>query len=427
MNWRVQSLGSRLRRKSWNGKRWREIRQAILEFNRSLTLIADPETLVGSIASRISELFGTDKIIVLRAFSEAGLFTMIFSKGYGPEDLKNVRFSQHDHLAKWLLTNETILVLKNNENVLKYLSADERAILNQLDVRICVPLLVLNGLTGLILLSSNDSSWTIEQDDLSLLQMLMSQATIAFENAYLYQQQRDRLRRLYRAERLAAAGQLAASVAHEVRNPLTSIRSTVQYLLGEFDEENPKRPLVEAVISEVDRIDRTVDGLLSLTRSNKFTPERILFSPLIEQSLLMVRAQAHKQQVELVYPNFPKGLLVVGDVSQLKQLFLNLMLNSLQAMPGGGRLEVSLEIKSESTGLAGVKSFADVSIKDTGCGIPSANLDKIFDPFFTTKQGGTGLGLSTSYAIARQHGCEIEIDSSEGVGTTVMIRFPLIT
>lgn len=426
MNWRVHGLGSKSLRKSWSSRRWSEIRQALLEFNRSLTLIADPETLVGSIASRISELFGTDRIIVLRAFSEAGLFTLIFSKGFSTEDLKNVRFSQQDHLAKWLLTNETILVIKNEENVLRYLSSNERGILKQLDVRVCVPLLVLNGLTGLILLSSTDESWSISQEDLSLLQMLMSQATIAFENAYLYQQQRDRLRRLYRAERLAAAGQLAASVAHEIRNPLTSIRSTVQYLLGEFDEESPKRELVEAVISEVDRIDRTVDGLLSLTRTNKFTPERILFSPLIEQSLLMVRAQAHKQNVDLAYPSFPPGLYVLGDVSQLKQLLLNLMLNSLQAMPDGGRLEIKLEVKGGTLGLSSVRSWADVEIRDTGCGIPSANLDKIFDPFFTTKQGGTGLGLSTSYAIAKQHSCEIEIDSHEGEGTRVTIRFPLI-
>ena len=200
----------------------------------------------------------------------------------------------------------------------------------------------------------------------------------------------------------------------------------MQYLLGEFDEEHAKRPLVEGVIAEVDRINQTVDGLLSLTRRVEFKAERLALGQLIEQSLLLIGTKARNQAVEVVWAQPVPDVYVSGDVSQLKQLLLNLILNALQAMPQGGQLTIELTRKRGTDGVGREKTWAEVAIKDTGHGIPAANLEKIFDPFFTTKQGGTGLGLSISYAIARQHGGELEINSREGEGTTVAVRLPLV-
>lgn len=407
-------------------RRWRKDRQAILEFNRSLALIVDPEALMASVAAKIRELFGTDRVLILRARTEGGLFSVAFSAGYQPDELRSVHLSQQDRLAKWMLTNETYMVVGRDAGVFAYLSAQEREMLTQLDARICLPLMALNRLTGIILLSSTRENWSLNDEDLSLLHMLTSLASVAFENATLYQQQRDRLRQLYRAERLAAAGELAASVAHEIRNPLTSIRSTVQYLLAEFDEQHAKRPLVEGVIAEVDRINQTVDGLLSLTRRVEFKPERINLGQLIEQSLLLVGTKARNQAVEIVWPAPAPDIYVSGDPSQLKQLLLNLILNALQAMTQGGQLRIELRAQQWPDALGRIKAWAEILVEDAGCGIPAANLEKIFDPFFTTKQGGTGLGLSISYTIARQHGGELEIQSSEGKGTTVAVRLPLV-
>ncbi|HEX8843279.1 MAG TPA: ATP-binding protein [Pyrinomonadaceae bacterium] len=407
-------------------RRWRKDRQAILEFNRSLALIVDPGALMASVAARLRELFGTDRIVIMRSLSEGGMFGVAFSAGYGADELKSLHLGQQDRLAKWMQTNETVLVVGRDAGVLQFLSAGEREMLRHLEVRACVPLVALNRLTGIILLSSTRDDFNLSDEDLGLLQMLASLASVAFENANLYQQQRDRLRQLYRAERLAAAGELAASVAHEIRNPLTSIRSTVQYLLGEFDEENSKRPLVEGVISEVDRINQTVDGLLSLTRRVEFKPERLALGQLIEQSLLLVGTKARNQSVEIVCSVPSPDVFVSGDVSQLKQLLLNLVLNALQAMPDGGRLTIELGRRRAPDRLGREKSWAEVNIRDTGCGISADNLEKIFDPFFTTKHGGTGLGLSISYAIAQQHGGDLEIASHEGDGTTVALRLPLV-
>jgi two-component system, NtrC family, sensor kinase len=405
-------------------RRWREERKAILEFNRSLSLIADPQALMASIAARIKELFGTDRIVILRAFEGVGIFSVAFSTGFNADELKDIRLTRRDRLTKWLLVNETALVVGQNEGVFNYLGPAERDLLRRLDLHVILPLLEMNSLTGVMFLSSSKVGWKLSVDDLNLLQLLVSQASIAFENAYLYQQQRDRFRRLYRSERLAAAGQLAASIAHEIRNPLTVIRSTVQFLLSDFDKSSPKRQLFEGVIDEVDRIDRTVDGLLSLTRRKEFKPERIGLTQLIEQSLLLVRRQAENQAVTInaVFPT--EDLYIMGDESHLKQLFLNLILNALQAMPNGGTVEIFASRKPDLPAATDEKEWVQVTLRDTGCGIPAEDIDKVFDPFFTTKQGGTGLGLFTSYAIAREHSAELEISSQQNEGTTVTMRFP---
>jgi signal transduction histidine kinase len=256
--------------------------------------------------------------------------------------------------------------------------------------------------------------------------MLAGQAGLAFENAYLYHEQRDRLRRIYRAERLAAAGQLASGVAHEIRNPLTSIRSTIQYVVHEFQESNPKRALLEELLTEVDRIDRTVDGLLSLTRIADLASEPVFIGDVLEQSLLLVGAQAQRQGVILARPSATQRFQIMADAGQLKQVFLNLLLNALQAMPGGGRVETGIEEWHGETIAPLSGRWVQLRIRDTGPGIAPEHLDKVFDPFFTTKRDGTGLGLSVCHGIVQRHEGEIDVHSEAGEGTTVTLRFPVL-
>jgi signal transduction histidine kinase len=406
------------------GRDWRDTRRIIRDFNRSITLIADIDALIPSIVDRIKELFGADRVILLHTYPDSNVFSLAFSLGYDPGTLTGVHLTQRDRLAKWLLTNETALVVEQDQEVMSYLGAAEREMLKRLDVRVCAPMLALNRLAGVMLLSSTQEGWRLGEEDLNLMSALLTQAGIAFESAYLSQFQQDRMRRLYRAERLATVGELAASVAHEIRNPMTAIRSTVQYLLREFDDGNPKRELVQGVIAEVDRIDRIVDGLLSLTRRAEFTPSKISLAHLIGQSLLLIRAQAQEQAIEIIWPP-PQEAYVMADAAQLKQLTLNLVMNAIQAMPNGGRLQIDLSVRSQVIGLPGEREWAVISISDTGCGIPPEIMDRVFDPFFTTKPGGTGLGLSTCYAIVKQHDGDLEIKSQANEGATVNVRLPL--
>ncbi len=393
----------------------------ITDFNRTLLLIADPESLQASVAVRLQELFGIEKVLILQLDPQQLAFLPGFSVGFDAGDLQAVRFERRGGLARWLLVNESALRVKEQSDVVRCLDPTEATLLGRLHIEACVPLLVLNRLTGIVLLGSKDEKWRLTEDQAELLQVLAGQAGLAFENAALHREQRDRLRRLYRAERLAAAGQLAAGVAHEIRNPLTSIRSTIQYVLPSFEATDQKRVLLDELLSEVDRIDRIVNDLLSLTRPTDFHPSEFDLVELLDHSLLLIGPQARKQGVDIHYTPHKAELKISGDAGQLKQVFLNVFLNSLQAMPKGGTLSVLA--RRNSAELSG-QELIDIQVSDTGAGIPAEHLDKVFDPFFTLKKEGTGLGLSISYGIIQQHGGDIELRSEVGRGTTVIIRLP---
>ncbi len=398
--------------------------QVVQDFNRSLLLIVDPEALQASMASRLAELFGPDRIVIFQLDPERGTFSVTFGSGIAGEEWHGPPLRQRGRLARWLLVNETCLLLSGTPGVSDYLDSQEQALLDHMGVRICIPLITLNRLTGIIALGSNRPDWELTPADIELLQLLAGQAALAFENAYLYREQRDRLRRIYRAERLATAGQLAAGVAHEIRNPLTAIRSTVQYVSRDYAEDSPKRLLLQELLAEVDRIDGTVNGLLSLTRVKEFVPELVDLLDILEQSLVLVSAQAQRQGVVINRRHTSRALRVMGDGAELKQVFLNLLLNALQAMPEGGLLESLAE--EWKPGMGSVERWARVCISDSGVGIPRSDLDKIFDPFFTTKREGTGLGLSVCHGILHRHEGEIDVESEAGKGTRVSVRLPLM-
>lgn len=397
--------------------------RVLRDFTRSVMLIVDPEALQASIAARIQELFRPERILIFHSEPEKEIFSLGFASGVTAEEVKGAHLRRQGQLARWLLVNETCLVVPEQRGVYEYLNEDEQRLLARFQIRICVPVIALNRLAGVIMLGWSQPDWMLDQSERELLRLLGSQAGLALENAALSRQQQDRLRRLYRAERLAAVGQLAAGVAHEIRNPLTAIRSTIQYILPDYPEDSPKRELIRELLSEVDRIDRTVNGLLSLTRSSPFHPEPVDVVDLLEELLVLVKVQAERQAVRIEEHYDRRPLCVLGEANQLKQLFLNLFVNALQAMPQGGTLSVSVTGSSSAWSPQG---WLQIAVRDTGIGIPPENLDKVFDPFFTTKRDGTGLGLFLGYGIVERHGGEIEIQSRVGEGTTLTIRLPLI-
>ena len=399
--------------------------RALHDFSRSLTLISDTESLQASIAARFRELFDCDRVILFQPEQGHSIFTPRFSLGIPIEKLSDLRLRRRGSLAKWLLVNETCLVISGDQGAYKYLGEKEREILTQYGIQVCAPLISINRLSGIAMLGSDRQDWRITAKDTNIFMSLASQFAIALENSTLYRQQRERYGKLYRTENLAAAGQLAAGIAHEIRNPLTVIRSTIQYVSSDYPEGGAKYELLRELIREVDRIDGTLNGLLALTRTGEFDPAPVDIGETLEHSLVLIRQQARRRSVSIncLRPN--DKLLVRGVANELKQVFINLLLNALAAVPDGGYIKCECSVWTPDHDV-GVERWTQVSIEDSGVGILPEHMDKIFDPFFTTKSDGTGLGLAVCHGVIQRHEGEIDLKSAPGKGTTAAIRLPLI-
>jgi two-component system, NtrC family, sensor histidine kinase HydH len=219
---------------------------------------------------------------------------------------------------------------------------------------------------------------------------------------------------LRRADRLSALGELSAGMAHEIRNPLGSIRGTAEILREGITADDPRSEFATILIQEVDRLNRVVQDFLDFARPAETGRSAVDLNGLLQELLLLTRQPARSGGVGV---EFTPGVipLVQADREQLRQAFLNLILNAFQAMPDGGVLAIDSGCSDDRVRL---------SFRDSGVGIPAAQLERIFNPFFTTRREGTGLGLAIVHRIIQGHGGRIEVSSEPGQGTTFTLTFP---
>jgi len=229
---------------------------------------------------------------------------------------------------------------------------------------------------------------------------------------------RDLQKRVRRSERLASLGRLAAGVAHEIRNPLSSIRGFAQFFLNRFKGQEEEQGYALIMIKEVDRLNRVITELLDFAKPKE--PHRELHSlePIIEHALKVLEPDMLRKKAAVVKDYEPNLPPVLADRDQISQVFLNLLLNSLESIEERGEIRVSLKKWGDHPSL-------EVTIADTGKGIAPADVGKIFEPFFSTKPKGTGLGLAIVHQIVESHGGDIEVESREGQGTTFRITLPV--
>lgn len=223
---------------------------------------------------------------------------------------------------------------------------------------------------------------------------------------------------LIQSEKLASMGQLAAGVAHEVNNPLGTILLCSHMLLRGGTPDSERIPALRMVIDEATRCRTIVSGLLNFARQGKLNLREVQLNDVLRDSLALVEKQPSFAQVTIDLSLDPMLPIIEADPSQLKDVFINIVVNAAEAMPGGGRLTVT-------TVPVGCESV-EVSIADTGCGIPEENLSKVFQPFFTTKQigQGTGLGLAIAYGIVKMHKGQISVQSHLERGTRFTVTLP---
>ena len=220
---------------------------------------------------------------------------------------------------------------------------------------------------------------------------------------------------LKRADRLSALGVLAAGIAHEIRNPLTGMKMIVQLLESEFSQDDSRREPLGIIQKEIDRLEGIIGNLLDFARPTKPKAVEVEVEKVIDDCYQLVKNQLRKQGINYSKSVAEKLPLVIGDPDQLKQVFINIITNAIQALTPGGQLRISLDHREEAL---------VVAFEDTGAGISADRLQDIFNPFMTTKEDGTGLGLSMAQRIVEEHGGKIEVQSSPGEGSTFYVYLP---
>ncbi len=236
-----------------------------------------------------------------------------------------------------------------------------------------------------------------------------------------------------RSDRLASLGTLSAGMAHEIKNPLVSIKTFAQLLPERYQDSDFRETFSNLIGHEIDRIDSLVNQLLRFARPAKPLLKPMHVHTVLEKSLQLVGHRLYQKEIKLTRSWQADVDTIRADADQLEQVFLNFFLNAMDAMKRGGEMVVSTEIRPAEEWVAavtgangGAHEILRITIRDTGEGIRSEDIPHVFDPFFTTKDYGTGLGLSVVHGIIQEHAGQIEVESELSKGTAFHILLPLV-
>ena len=288
------------------------------------------------------------------------------------------------------------------------------------------PLIAHGQTVGVVLVDNALTLSPITQEHLRFLQLFTNQAGMAIENSMLYNKIEDAHHQLSEAqesllqkERLAAIGEMAAGIAHELKGPLVSIGGFANRLARKLPQESGERAHADLIVREVIRLEGILSEILLFSKKTTICYTRCNIVEIVRESLAVVTPPLEEKQIT-VDTRFPRQRQVLlGDSQQLKQVFINIILNALDAMEKGGNLAIQV-LSSELDG----KEAVTVKIADTGGGIPLEQLNHIFTPFFTTKESGTGLGLPIANRIITNHGGKIQITNHPGEGVEFRVILP---
>jgi two-component system, NtrC family, sensor histidine kinase HydH len=300
---------------------------------------------------------------------------------------------------------------------------------------VVIPLVVREKAIGAIAADHTEPGKSVSREALESMVTFAQQAGLAIQNASMYQelkafsqQMEERIQKtsadlrkteaqLIRSEKLAALGQMSAGIAHEIRNPLTSINILIHSLTENLPPETAHREDLKVIEEEIQRINEIVEQFLRFARPAPPLFQETEVATVFDEVVQLLKPQIERQRIT-VSRDFDTVPLITFDREQMKQVVLNLLINALQAMPQGGRLDLAAKVLQDNR-------WMKLSIRDSGVGIPPENLKKLFDPFFSTKEGGIGLGLSIAHRIIDQHHGKIEVESRPGEGTAFHLWLPL--
>jgi signal transduction histidine kinase len=289
-----------------------------------------------------------------------------------------------------------------------------------------VPLVGKGKVIGVILVDNLYNQNLITEEDIHFLNMFANQAGLAIENASLYrnleevhQELKETQTLLIHLEKMVALGEMSTTIAHEIKNPLTSIGGFARRLDRSVPEGSQEKKYSETIIKEVSRLERILSDLLKYTRDESLIFKELDLRDILEESLSMVTEQILSGRIQLVKEFGEEIPKIIGDGYQLKQTFLNLIHNACQAMKEKGILFVRVHSFSKNG-----SSYVKVEVEDTGNGVDPENLHNIFNPFYSTKESSLGLGLPIVHRIITSHRGQIEVDNRPGKGVNFIITLP---
>jgi signal transduction histidine kinase/putative methionine-R-sulfoxide reductase with GAF domain len=408
---------------------------AICIENSGLTEAFDIDEILRLVLEGVTKNIGFDRARLYLINEKRNILECKMAVGIDEEKIKGIALHldpEDSAVARSVLERKPFIIQDAGQDPRVNPFLKEKLNLHSLLV---VPLLAKGKALGAIAADFLEPNKSITKETLESVTAFAQQAGLAIYNAFMYQelkafsqQMEEKIQKttadlrkteaqLIRSEKLAALGQLAAGIAHEIRNPLTSINILIHSLTENFPPESARREDLQVIEEEIRRINEIVDQFLRFARPAPPRLQKADALSIFEETLQLLRPQMEKYRI-IVQKEFQVLRPISMDREQMKQVILNLLLNAVQAMPKGGRLTLRGQVLEDG-------QWVTLSIQDSGIGIPSEDMNKLFDPFFSTKEGGVGLGLSIAHRIIDQHHGKIEVESAPGKGTLLTVWLPI--
>jgi len=387
-------------------------------FSREISALVGLEKLLNMLVMQVTEIMHIDKGFIMLLDAEKNLFEIRYRSGISadlPSDPRMQIEGSHE-AARLLVEQKAIVVVDEYDGEVSYFRH-----LAEQGYRLCVPLVVRNKLVAIFVLGRKMSEDTYTSDDIGLLTTVANQAAIAIENAKLSESMRSLEKSLHQMDKLSALGTFASSIAHEIKNPLASIKTFCQLVSQKFGDARFVDKFKTVVPAEIERLEYVLGQLLDFGKFSELHLNPVRIDAVIDDLLVLLHYEAFNHNVRIVKQYTDDIPPVMAAEEQLKQVFMNLILNAIQAMPHGGELRIAASRTNHGASPESVK----IEFQDTGQGIPAEIMNNLFKPFFTTKPNGTGLGLSITHKIIREHGGTVGVQSEIGKGTVFTIVLPI--
>ncbi len=402
--------------------------ETLSDFSKVMVTILDLKSLIEEIVLTLVKVIDIKTASIYLFEKEKDCFSLSFSYGLNVSEAKNIKLRAGEGLPQHLASCRSILVREELEH--NPSPGSVRTVVSTLaamGTEVCIPLINKERLIGFCNLGPRSNDQMYSQNDLSLLTALGQNAAIALDNAMLYEDLKRSRILMQRTDRLRSLETIAGGFAHEIRNPLTSIKTFVQLAPERKDDTEFMGQFSKVVSEDVDRIERLIQEILDYARymEPRFLEEDL--NDVVASCLYFIEVKASSKSVSIekhLAHDLPPVRL---DRQQIKQVLLNLFLNAMDAMAERGG---QLTVKTHRLNKQRRDAWVQVEVADTGSGIPADNLEHIFDPFYTTKhesgeREGTGLGLSIVHQIVQEHRGYIEVDSAVGSGTAFYVNLPV--